>query len=123
MKSLICALILLPFLVSAQTVGVKDIPADGESSTTIEVKKGRYTDREFEIVTNEDELEGEAAPLLKEARANWKKACADWKAETKDLNKENQVLSLSCGKMTCTTVAMESTCSSTSKYKVKVRVK
>lgn len=121
MKKFLVLLMVLPFFAQAQSVGVKDIPA-GED-TTIEIKKGSKTTNEFEIITNEDEVEGEAAPLLKEARANWKKACTEWKAETKDLNKENQILSLNCGKMECSTVAMESTCHSKAKYSVKVRVK
>lgn len=105
----------------AQTMGVKDIPADGE--TTIEITKGSKAKNEYEVVTSEDEIEGDAAPLLKDARLNWKKACADWKAETKELNKENQVLPLNCGKMTCATVSMESTCRSQSKVKIKTRIK
>lgn len=122
MRNLLVILALIPFLAQAQTVGVKDIPA-GED-TTIEIKKGtKISDKEFEIVTEEEDIEGDAAPLLKEARANWKKACADWKKETKDLQKDSQVLSLNCGKMQCSTVSMESTCHSKGKYRLKVRVK
>ncbi|KHD88100.1 MAG: hypothetical protein OM95_11345 [Bdellovibrio sp. ArHS] len=121
MKKILILVVLFPFFAFAQSVGVKDIPADGD--TTIEIKKGKKTDNEFEIVNGEDEIEGDAAPLLKEARANWKVACADWKKEIKELNKDNQVLSLNCGKMQCSTVAMESTCTSHAKYKMKVRVK
>ncbi|WP_413943611.1 hypothetical protein [Bdellovibrio sp. HCB-162] len=122
MRKVLVLLLVLPFFAQAQSVGVKDIPA-GED-TTIEIKKGsKASDREFEVVTEEEDIEGEAAPLLKEARANWKKACADWKKDVKELNKENQVLSLNCGKMECSTVSMESTCQSKAKYKLKVRVK
>lgn len=121
MNKILAFVFVFPFFAQAQTVGVKDIPA-GED-TTIEIKKGKTADRDYEIITNEDDIEGEAAPLLKEARANWKKACAEWKTETKGLNKENQVLSISCGKMQCSTVSMESTCHSTGKYTMKVRVK
>lgn len=121
MKKYLCLLFFVPFFVEAQSVGVKDIPADGD--TTIEIKKGKNSDKEFEIITNEDEVAGEAAPLIKDARLNWKTACTEWKNETKDLNKENQILSLSCGKMECTSAAMETTCSSKARYKMKVRVK
>lgn len=121
MKTLALVLVLVPFLAFAQSVGVKDISADAD--TTIEIKKGKKSDREFEVVSGEDDIEGEAAPLLKEARANWKTACAEFKKETKELNKENQVLALSCGKMNCSTVAMESTCHSKGTYKIKTRVK
>ncbi|KYG66521.1 hypothetical protein AZI86_05600 [Bdellovibrio bacteriovorus] len=122
MKKFAVIFLMLPFLAQAQSVGIKDIPADGEAETTIEIKKGKNTQKKFEVVTNEDEIEGDAAPLLKDARVNWKKACADWKSETKALNKENQVISLSCGKMECATVSMESTCQSKAKYTVKVQV-
>ncbi|UXR65906.1 hypothetical protein EZJ49_06555 [Bdellovibrio bacteriovorus] len=121
MLKMVLALCLMGSFAFAQTMGVKDIPADGE--TTIEIKKGPNVKNEFEVVTSEDEIEGDAAPLLKDARVNWKKACADWKSETKELNKENQVLTLSCGKMTCSTVSMESTCRSQTKVKIKTRIK
>ncbi|AFY03290.1 hypothetical protein [Bdellovibrio bacteriovorus] len=121
MMKLILSLSLISSFAFAQSVGVKDIPADGD--TTIEIKKGSKTQNEFEVIQSEDEIEGDAAPLLKEARVNWKRACADWKAETKDLNKENRVLTLSCGKMECSTVAMESTCRSKTNAKIKVKVK
>lgn len=122
MKKLLAILLFVPFISQAQSVGIKDIPADGEGETTIQIKKGKDTTKKFEVVTNEDEIEGEAAPLLKDARVNWKKACADWKSETKSLNKENQVISLNCGKMECATVSMESTCTSKAKYTIKVQV-
>lgn len=125
MQNFIILLLILPFMAQAQSVGVKDIPVSSEG-TTIEIKKGssnKPTDRDFEIVTDEDSIEGDGAPLLKEARSNWKVACADWKKELKELNKDNQLLSISCGTMKCTTEAMESTCRSQARYKVKVRLK
>ena len=105
----------------AQSIGVKDIPADGD--TTIKIEKGGKTEAQFEITSGTDEIEGEAAPLLKEARANWKKACTEWKQETKELNKDNQIITLSCGTMKCGTSAMETTCTSEGKHKIKVKVK
>lgn len=121
MRKVLILLLFLPLITEAQSVGVKDIPAGDD--TTIEIRKGKGSDKEFEVVTDEDSIEGEAAPLLKEARSHWKRACAEWKSELKELNKDNQVLSMSCGTMQCSTVAMESTCRSTAKYKLKVRVK
>ena len=105
----------------AQNMGIKDIPADGD--TTIRIQKGANKDAEYEVTTGKDDITGDAAPLLKDARANWKTACADWKKETKELNKDSQVLSLSCGKMTCSTVAMESTCTSEATHKIRVKIK
>lgn len=121
MKFLVFCLSFISTWAFAQTIGVKDIPA-GED-TTIKIEKGTKTENTFEITTGVDIIEGEAAPLLKEARSNWKVACTDWKKEIKDLNKENQVISLSCGTMKCSTTAMETTCASEGKNKIKVKVK
>ncbi|MGZ3770283.1 MAG: hypothetical protein ACXWQ7_14070 [Bdellovibrio sp.] len=121
MKKIFALILVYPFFVQAQSMGVKDIPV-GED-TSIEIKKGKHFDKDFEIITNEDHIEGDAAPLLKDARANWKKACADWKSETKGVSKENQVLSITCGKMECSTVSMESTCHSTGKVTMKVKIR
>ncbi|MGZ3795208.1 MAG: hypothetical protein ACXVB1_02520 [Pseudobdellovibrionaceae bacterium] len=104
----------------AQSMGLQDIPTDKE--TTIRIQKGAEENK-YEITTGTDVIEGEAAPLLKEARANWKAACTDWKKELKELNKENQVISLSCGTMKCSTTAMETTCTSEGKNKIRVKVK
>lgn len=120
MKFLVMTLTFVSSLALAQTMGIKDIPADGD--TTIKIEKGGKTSNKFEISEGTDTIEGEAAPLLKEARANWKTACTEWKKELKDLNKENQVISMSCGTMACSTTAMETTCSSTGKNRIKVKV-
>ena len=95
----------------------------------IEIKKGgaygaivKPNEPLFEITQGEEDLSGDGAPLLKDARNNWKKSCADWKKEFKDMNKLNQILTMNCGKQVCTTEAMETTCSSKATYKLKVRV-
>jgi hypothetical protein len=121
MKFLVFPLCFVSTLALAQSMGIKDIPADGD--TTIKIQKGGKEDDKFEITTGTDEIEGDAAPLLKEARANWKAACAEWKKELKELNKESQIVSMSCGKMRCSTSAMETTCVSEGKNKIKVKVK
>lgn len=121
MKIMILALSLVSVTAFAQSVGVKDIPASED--TTIEIRKGSKTENVFEISEGVEEIAGDAAPLVQTARANWKTACADWKKEVKELNKENPVLVLNCGKMECSTQAMESTCRSSGKYKIKVKVK
>lgn len=120
MKKLVVLLCFLGSVVSAQTMGVKDIPVEGE--TTIEIKKGSKQTPDFEVVTANDEIEGDAAVLVKEARASWKKACSDWKIELKELNKENQVLTMSCGKMQCANSNMEFVCSSKTTAKIKTRI-
>jgi hypothetical protein len=107
----------------AQSMNVKDIPVAEEGETTISVKNGKSSDRQYEITSGEDDIEGEEATLIKAARANWKEACASWKKETKDLNKNNEVLTLNCGKMICSTEGVESICRSKGTYKLKVQVK
>ncbi|WP_413292286.1 hypothetical protein ACLSU7_12865 [Bdellovibrio sp. HCB185ZH] len=118
--------LLISLLVSvsfAQSIGVKDIPAD-EGETTISVKKGSSsTENKFEITSGEDDVEGDEATLIKEARANWKKACTEWKKELKELNKENRILTMNCGKMVCSTEGVESICRSKAQYKLKIQVK
>lgn len=115
--------ILLSSFVSAQTVNVKDIDASQEQETTISVRKGgSKSDAKFEITEGTDDLEGDPAPLQKEARANWKKACDAWKKELKEMNKDNQILTANCGTPQCATTAMETVCKSTAKHKLKVRL-
>ncbi|QLY25307.1 hypothetical protein [Bdellovibrio sp. KM01] len=118
--------LLVSLLVSvsfAQSIGVKDIPAE-EGETTISVKKGSSSaENKFEITSGEDDVEGDEATLIKEARANWKKACTEWKKELKELNKDNRILTMNCGKMVCSTEGVESVCRSKAAYKLKIQVK
>lgn len=123
---MILALLLSMNLASAQEVGVNvnKIDASGED-TTISIRKGKAASAGtalFEIVENKEEVAGEPAALLKQARTNWKTACADWKKETKENNKENSILVMNCGSMKCTTDKMESTCISEALVKLKVKV-
>ncbi len=125
LKSVLILMALCPTMVWAQKVGVHVDRIDANENTTIEIKKGDHqkNEKQFEIIEGTDQIDGDAAPLLQDARKNWKTACADWKKEFKELNKDNQVLALSCGRMTCSTVAMESTCNSQGKHKLRVQVK
>lgn len=121
MKFLVFCLSFVSVYALAQSLGIKDIPADGD--TTIKIQKNIREGDKYEITAGTDVVEGEAAPLLKEARSNWKTACADWKKELRDLNKENQIISMSCGTMKCATTAMETTCTSEGKNRIKVKIK
>ncbi len=120
---LMASLLFAQNLAFAQNVGVKVDDVNGSENTTIEIKKGnKATTPQFEITEGQDNVEGEAAPLLKEARTNWTRACSDWKKEFKELNKENSILSMNCGKQSCATQAMETVCTSKATYKLKVKV-
>lgn len=128
----ILTLILFLFSVAqAQKVGVNIDDVNAEEGTTIEIKKRsgdaygatvKPNEPLFEITQGEEDLVGDGAPLLKEARNNWKKSCNDWKKEFKEMNKLNQILTMNCGKQVCATEVMETTCSSKATYKLKVRL-
>jgi hypothetical protein len=120
MKNLILVLALFPALAFAEETDRVNLRAEGNK--TIEIRTGDTAKNKFEITDGSDNITGDTAPLLQEARKNWKKACDAWKTELKDLNKNNQILSMSCGDMNCSTVAMESSCKSEAKYKLKVQV-
>jgi hypothetical protein len=108
----------------AQTAAIKDIPADGDAETTISISKGKKGTAEYEISEGKADISGDPEVLTKEARNSWKKACDDWKKEIKDLNKDNQVLALSCNSPSCTKNSMtETVCQSSGVYKVKTKIK
>ena len=117
--------ILLPSIAGAQKVGVHVDGVNTNENTTIEIKKNDRpkNEKSFEVTEGTDEITGEFSTLLQEARKNWKTACVDWKKEFKELNKENQILFMSCGSMTCSKVSVESSCQSVAKYKLRVQLK
>ena len=93
----------LGFCLWAVSVAVLPVVAEDvipTEVTTVEVSQGVKAPAEgYQVLTGTADIQGEPAAVLKEAQASWKAACATWKAETKELNKENQVLALNCGKM------------------------
>jgi hypothetical protein len=121
---LIFAILMFSTFSFAQKMAVKVDDVNMDENTTIEIKKGSNSSNSplYEITQGEDSIEGDAAPLLKEARKNWKKACEDWKKEFKDLNKDNSILSMNCGPQNCSTQAMETVCNSKASYKLKVKI-
>lgn len=109
-------------LALAQTAGVKDIPADGD--TTISITKGKNGQNEFQITEGTADISGDPEVLTKAARTSWKQACNDWKKELKELNKDNQILSMSCNNPNCAKNATsETVCQSTGTYKLKTKVR
>ncbi len=124
-KFILAVAFLLPTAALAQKVGLQVDGVNANENTTIEIKKNDRpkNEKSFEITEGTDEITGEFSTLLQEARKNWKTACEDWKKELKDLNKENQVLFISCGRMTCSKQSVESSCQSVAKYKLRVQLK
>ncbi|MBX3017905.1 MAG: hypothetical protein KF767_08450 [Bdellovibrionaceae bacterium] len=133
MKLTLVVLSLIATQAFAQSANIKDLPLDGEegSSTTITIEKNKPGTRpgqatqpvQNEVLDSSVEIEGEAAPLTKAAKANWKKACDDWKKEVKELNKDNQILSMNCGSSRCAPEATAMTvCKSTATYKIRLKL-
>lgn len=90
------------------------------ADTVINVNKGHISDTsKFEMHEGTDEISGETNVLKKTAQNNWKAACTEWTKEFKEKNKD-RIVSFSCGKMNCTKEGVESTCTSTAKYKIRV---
>jgi hypothetical protein len=107
---------------AAQTTSISDIKANED--TTISIKKGAASDaaRVYEVVEGSGEIEGDPNVLSKSARDEWKKSCEHWKEEIKGLNKENQILAISCNAPECRTETSGTICKSTGVYKIKVKV-
>lgn len=128
MRTLLLIITLLPATLYAQNVNIKDIDTDSES-TTIEISKGKKKVDEaqkcvanWEITEGSADINGDGANMMGDAKKNHKKACEDWKKEFRADNKENKIITLSCGTMTCNSDAMEKTCSSRGSYKIKTRI-
>lgn len=123
--SVFISVLLFFFLALAQEVGLKVDSGSSASNedTTISIKKGNQpavNKKKYTISDGDEEIAGDKDVLKKNAEKNWKQACDDWKKEIKELNKDNKVISLSCGSMKCTKDGVESACKSTGLYKVRV---
>ncbi len=108
----------------AEDVGLKVDKINAQEDTTISISKGnkKSNSKKYTISEGEDQITSDKEVVKKEAQQSWKMACSDWKKEFKDLNKDNKIISMSCGTMNCTKDGAESTCSSVAKYKVRVVV-
>lgn len=101
-------------------VGVKVDKVDTNQDTTISIQKGKTsTFKRYILAEGEQELVGDTDVVRKSAEQNWKKECTDWKKEFRADNKDNKIIAISCGRMTCAKEGVETTCTSTAKYKVK----
>lgn len=110
----------------AQKVDMKDMDASQEGTTTIEIKKGKKedmkTENKWEVQDGTAEIEGESAATPKEAKAEWKKKCDEWKKEFRADNKDNKILSMSCGNANCGGEVGQKVCTSKATYKIKTQV-
>lgn len=128
MKYALLVLSLVGYTAFAESIDVKGVTTDAaaESSTTIEIKKGKpgtaKSDAQWEVTDGQADVEGESGATMKDARSNWKKSCDDWKKEIREDNKENKVISLNCGTMSCGGEAGHKSCTSKASFKIKTRI-
>jgi hypothetical protein len=115
--------------VLAQNVDIKDVNAEGEGSTTIEIHRGEKAKEKaqkcqpnWEVVDGQAEIEGEPASMTREARSQWRKACDSWKKDFRADNKDSKIISLNCGTADCSGDATQKICSSKASYKIKTKL-
>ncbi len=118
-------LLLIPLLASADTAGVKINDIETSKDTTITVKKGAVETQclAFEIIQGSDEIAGDPEFDRAKAHSSWKAACADWKKSMREMNKDNQILSMSCNSPKGSKESDRHTFVSSGSYKNKVRVR
>ena len=108
-------------ITNAQDVGVKVNDINPNQDTTISIKKGDTSaKKKYTISEGSEDIGGEKDVLKKNAEKNWKKACDDWKSEMKTNNKDNKIIAISCGVMSCSKDGVESECQSKASYKIRV---
>ncbi len=105
-------------------VKVDDVSTDQETSITI--KKGAQAAKEcveYHITEGKDEINGAPDFDRKKAYADWKVECDKWKANMKEMNKDNQILQLSCNKARAGKDGEMQMYSSEGSYKIKVKIR
>lgn len=116
------AAFILSVNLSAEEVGVNLKKVDTSQDTTISIKKGASASeakKKYSVVEDTHEVVGDKDVVAKSAEKNWKAACADWKKEFREDNKDNKIISITCGRMVCAKEGVETTCHSVAKYKIK----
>ncbi len=127
MKTVLMFLILIPSLGFAQKVDMKDIET-GDEETTISISKGKKAgvnqtcEPIWEVADGSADISGESTIMAKDANQSWKKACEKWEKDFRKDNRENKILSVSCGKADCTTDAAGKICTSKAEYKIKTKL-
>jgi hypothetical protein len=85
-------------------VKIKSKISNSDDNQAIVISKQKIKDsnedltKKFEIVKETAEIEGDDAITDSIALANWKQACNDWKKEIRELNKQNSLIQINCGK-------------------------
>jgi hypothetical protein len=104
----------------AAEVGVKVNGVNSNEDTTISIEKGKKSNyKHYAISEGEHDLTGDKDVVAKSAEFNWKRECNEWKKEFRADNKDNKIISVTCGKMSCSKEGVETTCTSMARYKIK----
>lgn len=105
------------------SVKVKDIPTNQD--TSIVIKKGAVPDQcvQYEIVTGNEEVFGTAEYDRGKAYSSWQTACKEWRQSMREMNKDNQIISLNCNKPQAQKEEERFTFQSNGNYKMKVKIK
>ena len=122
MKKMFLALTVAIFGLSvyAEEVGVKVDKVNASEETTISIKKGATGNKKiYSVVEGDHDISGDKDVVAKGAEKNWKAACTEWKKEFREDNKDNKIISMTCGRMVCEKEGVETTCKSLAKYKIR----
>lgn len=124
MKKIIFAVLTISYVLfaNAEDVGLNLNKVDTTQDTTISIKKGSHNTeakKKYSVVEGEHEVVGDKDVVTKSAEKNWKTECGEWKKEFRADNKDNKIISVTCGRMVCEKAGVESTCRSQAKYKIK----
>ena len=112
-------------LVSASLVAMMARAEIPVQDTTITVKKGVPETQcvAFEVIDGKEEVTGDPEFDRAKAHTSWKTACAEWKKEMREMNKDNQILTLNCNGAKASKDTDRHSYHSTGTYKIKVRVR
>lgn len=126
-KIILCAVLILTQLAAASEIGVKVDKIntnESDQATTISIQKGNSSknSKKYTISEGQQEIIGDNDVVRKSSEISWKAECAGWKKEFRNDNKDNKIITLSCGKMECAKTGVETTCTSLAKYKLKTLI-
>ncbi len=125
MKKILGLLLLASCFAYAEKASVKVEEVPTSQDTSIVIKKGTLTQdcTEYEILDGKDEIAGDLNYARGGAMTAWKQACKEWKTSMKEMNKDNQILSLNCNSPTADKDGDQFVYKSNGTYKMKVKIR
>ena len=125
-KSLLITVSLFCFSVFAEKTAVKIDEISTDKDTSIVIKKGSPPAAclctKYQLVESAEDISGDSEFDGGKAKASWKAACQEWKTSVKALNKENHLISLSCGQPTESKDSAKISYQSKGTYKTRVKM-